>query len=141
MNKLITRRNSKQKDVVLASVVKLNNHPTADEVFLEARKVIPTISLSTVYRNLSILTESEELLSITNLSSETRYDHNLSDHFHIYCSECGAIGDITISKSNIKALIPKKCDGFHIDGYSITFSGVCKNCIILKSSKGELDEY
>ncbi len=133
----IVRRNSKQKNIILASVKKLGNHPTADEVFIEARKLLPRISLSTVYRNLAILAENGELLSLTNLSSETHYDHNTHRHFHVYCTECGEVGDIDISEKKMKALFPDKYNGFQINGYSVTFSGICQNCSILKNLKGE----
>ncbi len=137
MNRTVIRRNSKQKNIIIASVKKLGNHPTADEVFTEARKLLPGVSLSTVYRNLAILSENGELLSITNLSSETHYDHNTHRHFHVYCTECGKVGDIKISEKNMKALFPDQYNGFQISGFSVTFSGTCNNCSILKNSKGE----
>ena len=133
----IVRRNSKQKNIILASVKKLGNHPTADEVFIEARKLLPSISLSTVYRNLAILSKNGDLLSINNLSSEIHFDHNTTRHFHVYCSTCGKVGDIYLPDNSIEMLFPEKSHGFQIDGFSVTFNGTCNNCSILKNSKGE----
>ena len=133
----IIRRNSKQKNIILASVKKLGNHPTADEVFIEARKLLPGISLSTVYRNLAILSKNGDLLSIDNLSSEIHFDHNTIKHSHVYCSTCGKVGDIYLPENGIEMFLSEKTYGFQIDGFSVTFSGTCNNCSILKNSKGE----
>ena len=55
-----TLKSSKQRDAVLANLQSRYDHPTAEDVFLSVKEVIPSISLATVYRNLKLL-ESEEL--------------------------------------------------------------------------------
>jgi len=48
-------RNTKQRAVILDILKKGGYHPTAEAIYHEARKVIPNISLGTVYRNLNFL--------------------------------------------------------------------------------------
>ena len=48
-------RFSHQRQTIREIVYKTNSHPTADWVFLEAKKSISNISLGTVYRNLKQL--------------------------------------------------------------------------------------
>ena len=48
-------RLSKQRKVILEELRSVDTHPTADEVYDMVRKVMPRISLGTVYRNLEFL--------------------------------------------------------------------------------------
>ena len=46
-------RYSKQRELVLQKVEQLCDHPTAEEIYDEAVKECPGLSLGTVYRNLN----------------------------------------------------------------------------------------
>ena len=48
-------RYSKQRELVLQKVEQLCDHPTAEEIYDEAIKECPGLSLGTVYRNLNSL--------------------------------------------------------------------------------------
>ena len=52
------RRNTRQRQLVLDAVRELDDHPTADEVYLRVREKDEHVSRGTVYRNLHILVES-----------------------------------------------------------------------------------
>ncbi|MBW2644383.1 MAG: transcriptional repressor, partial [Deltaproteobacteria bacterium] len=45
-------RITKQRQVILEELRKLNTHPSADEIYKVVRRHLPRISLGTVYRNL-----------------------------------------------------------------------------------------
>ena len=48
-------RSTKQRAAILEILRKSGFHPTAEAIYREARKVLPNISLGTVYRNLNFL--------------------------------------------------------------------------------------
>ena len=48
-------RDTKQKDIVRRLVLEELDHPTAEEVYIAARREMSKISLGTVYRNLERL--------------------------------------------------------------------------------------
>ena len=48
-------RNTKQRDLILSIVNNSYSHPGALDIYNEAVKLIPNISLGTVYRNLNLL--------------------------------------------------------------------------------------
>ena len=50
-------RYSKQRETIYDILMQDYTHPTVDTIYIEARKVIPDISLGTVYRNLNHLYE------------------------------------------------------------------------------------
>ena len=49
------QRYTRQRDVIFSIVSKTSAHPTAEEIFLEARTLLPSISLATIYKNLGRL--------------------------------------------------------------------------------------
>ena len=63
MNKVrvVARRNTIQRAIVLEAVNNLHCHATADELYKEIIKKHPTISKATVYRNLNLLSEMGEI--------------------------------------------------------------------------------
>ena len=60
----VQRRNTKQRKLVLDAVRQSYNHPTADEIYNAVREQDDKISRGTVYRNLNLLADAGEILSI-----------------------------------------------------------------------------
>jgi Fe2+ or Zn2+ uptake regulation protein len=135
--KTVERRGSRQKSIVFNSVMGLFNHPTAEEVYFRAKKEIPALSLSTVYRNLRILVEEGNLNAIPASGSEVHYDHNISNHCHIRCRMCGMVRDVCFPPVNFNAILPSDASGFSVNGVCVTFTGVCRDCGEKITVKGE----
>ena len=55
-------RKSKQRDAIISELCSRYDHPTAMELYLSVREVIPNLSLGTLYRNLSQLEENGMVL-------------------------------------------------------------------------------
>ena len=51
-------RYSKQRELVMQQVEQLHDHPTAEEIYQNALRECPGLSLGTVYRNLNSLVEA-----------------------------------------------------------------------------------
>ncbi len=66
-----------------------DTHPTASAVYNEVRKVIPNISLGTVYRNLAALSEEGVILSLSVGDGYEHFDGNSAPHAHLHCKRCG----------------------------------------------------
>ena len=52
---------SRQRESIKENLMHRCDHPTADMVYSDIRKIYPNISLGTVYRNLSLLSELGEI--------------------------------------------------------------------------------
>jgi len=70
-----------------------NEHPTIDELYEAIKEDFPSISLATVYKNMSMLKDSGAIVEINTPSGKTRYDIYMKPHVHIVCKNCGAIED------------------------------------------------
>lgn len=127
---MANRRGSKQRDLILEIIQRTDIHPTADWIYEQARKVIPNISLGTVYRNLKLLKE-EGLIQevIVQGSSSARYDANLVPHYHFICLKCNTIYDIAIQEENTVTEIFQKEKKFKIEFIKVDILGICDKCL------------
>ena len=85
-----TLKSSKQRDAVLENLQSRYDHPTAEDVFLAVREVIPSISLATVYRNLKLL-ESEGIILKIPTGDSDRFDGHTHGHYHLTCLNCRGV--------------------------------------------------
>ena len=58
------RRNTRQRALILETVQKHRDHPSAEQIYAEVRAVSPKISRGTVYRNLNLLSEKYEVTKV-----------------------------------------------------------------------------
>lgn len=119
---------SKQRDIILKT---LNNlyHPTAEELYNEINRLYPTISRSTVYRNIGILLEKKDIKKVKVLNGPDRFDGNCLEHYHLICEKCGKVFDFTYHFDNEelrKTIIEQT--GVITDINSITLYGICNEC-------------
>lgn len=117
---------SRQREAILLELRSRYDHPTASQVYDGVRKKIPNISLGTVYRNLSALTQSGDILSISVGDGHEHFDGNRDFHLHLHCKGCGNITDVPAPESEFKALT--KYDDFTPATSICIVYGFCKNC-------------
>ncbi len=101
------------------------NHPTADDMFNELSKEMPTLSKTTVYNTLKILSENGACLSLTLDEKNVHYDGDTSMHAHFLCKDCMKIIDIPLSDSSLS--ISDSSD-FTVDSIEVSYYGYCKSC-------------
>ena len=118
---------SRQREAILSVLSNTKNHPTADWIYKETRKIIPNISLGTVYRNLGELRRSGVILSIDVGDGKEHFDYDTSPHLHLTCKECGSIIDGKIGHDNPVASFGKDY-GFSVETPVFVVYGYCKNC-------------
>ena len=121
-------RYSKQRQEVLNVVIESNDHPNAKMVYERVKKVIPKISLGTVYRNLNDLVSLNEIKRISIKDGNDRFDKTVSNHNHVYCITCGKVMDIdyTISNDDLEKI--EKQTGFKITNSNFNIKGICNDC-------------
>ena len=122
-----SKRNTVQRQLVLNAVKELNTHATAEQVYAYVVQKHPAISKATVYRNLSQMSESGELMNIGNFYGSTRYDHNCHEHYHFVCESCRRVFDVEGDFSDIIGR-SGNTDGFDIARCHLSFSGLCWDC-------------
>ncbi len=118
-------RYSRQRELILNIVKGRCDHPTADDIYNEAKLKEPSISLGTVYRDLKNLTDSGEIITLETTDKKIHYDGNTVNHAHFICVKCGKIIDLGVynyDKTQIEGkglkLLKEKC----------VYYGYCEKC-------------
>lgn len=122
------KRNTVQRALVLDAVRSLHCHPTPAEVYEQVRKVHPSISRATVYRNLAVLAESGDIAHIEMPGAADRYDFRLDAHAHAVCECCGSVLDVELAEGATALSLVADAHGFEIGSHSLLFSGICAEC-------------
>ena len=117
-------RYSRQREALLHLLRSTTSHPDAEWLYLGLRREYPNISLGTVYRNLRQLSDSGDILELSD-GATSHFDGDLSPHYHLKCSMCRGIYDVPEENVSISV---KTEDGFRIDGINLMLKGVCQNC-------------
>lgn len=122
-------RYSKQKEEVLKIVLESCNHPDAKDVHKRAKKIIPNISLGTVYRNLNTLSEEGLIKKVSLENGNDRFDKTLINHNHVICMKCGKMCDVNVLLE--KSIVDKieNETGFKITDSNFNINGICKDCM------------
>ena len=124
-----TRRNTKQKGVILEALGKLNCHASASMVYEEVHKENPTISRATVFRVLSDSAEDGRLLRIHFTGEDDRFDITLEPHYHITCRRCGYVADVKLCEMKNPQEYITDSAGFTVESHNLEFIGLCPKCI------------
>ena len=123
----VQRRNTRQRKLVLDAVRASCTHPTADEIYAAVREQDDRISRGTVYRNLNLLADEGEILSI-KAPGGCRFDRTVEPHAHIICTGCGAVIDVPLPFDATLDAQATEATGWHIDSHYTIFEGLCQNC-------------
>ncbi|HEX9547406.1 MAG TPA: Fur family transcriptional regulator [Acidimicrobiales bacterium] len=118
-----------QRRVVAEVLAGEHIHLTADAVYSRAQRLLPEISLATVYNTLNELVDMGEVLDISTGDGPRRYDPNTTAaHHHLYCVGCGALRDVNPEGTDRLALPASQQHGFELLDVDIVFRGRCPDC-------------
>ena len=120
-------RTTPQRQHVYQVLIEKRNHPTAEEVFIRAKKGMPEISIATVYNCLDALVSCGLVRQVNQDRSATRFCSNMMPHHHFYCDECGGAYDIERESHDTEppVAMPR---GFKPNRYEVTIRGLCPEC-------------
>ena len=127
-NKLIEKdlKVTPQRIAILEAIIKLNNHPTADNIIDYIRNNHPNIATATVYKVLDALVANELIIKVKTEKDVMRYDAVMERHHHLYCSESDRIEDFVDTELNDmieKYFDRKKIKGFKIEDVKLQIIG------------------
>lgn len=121
-------RMTNQREMILRELVKNKQHFTADELYDIVKKLMPRISLATVYRNLEILSEAGIIGKLEISGRQKRFDYDPEDHDHIYCVVCQRVDNLNIDRTGDEAKRLALVEGYAVSGYRLEVIGICQNC-------------
>lgn len=119
---------SRQRESIKKFLMSRTDHPTAETIYENLREEYPKISLGTVYRNLSLLTDIGEIRTISTGVGPDRFDGNILPHYHFICRHCGQVIDLNVHElEHINLLAQHDFPGV-IEGHRVFFYGSCAAC-------------
>lgn len=119
---------TRQREVVLQVVNEVEHHPTAADVFEQAKKRLPTISYATVYNSLRYLKDAGLIMEITFGNAASRYDSQTGRHDHAVCKRCGKLVDFDLAETVELMRVAARRTRFKPDTIHLTLVGLCPDC-------------
>lgn len=118
---------SVQRIAIMNYLMGNKTHPTVDEIYTELSTSIPTLSKTTVYNTLKLLSDHGAIQTLTIDERYTCYDADTEAHAHFLCKKCNKVYDIACDK---KAEVIKAEDfkGYLVEETHYYFKGICPNC-------------
>lgn len=111
------------------------NHPSAQQVYNEVKKIHPTVSLATVYKTIEVLRDLDLVQEINFPHDQARFDSYMIPHINLICLKCGKIidiDDVTVKEITMKVTASKK---FKLTGQRMDIYGFCQKCSTLKNKR------
>lgn len=122
-------RMTPQRHAILAYLMNSHSHPSADEIFKALVGHFPSMSVATVYNNLNVFMETKLIRELTYGDSSSRYDADLTDHYHAICTHCGIIVDFNHPPLLEVETLASAETGFQIKGHRLEVYGTCLACL------------
>ena len=122
-------RMTPQRHAILSYLVESMSHPTADEIYRALERRFPNMSVATVYNNLKVFMEAGLVRELTYGDDSSRFDADMSDHYHAICESCGKIVDFDFPPLSEAEQAASAATGFRVTGHRMEVYGICPECL------------
>ena len=120
--------NTKQKDIVLEKISKLENGFTIKELY---NMLDNEVGLTTIYRIVNRLENDGCIAKIGN-DNEARYQYtgkcNKKNHFYLKCNKCGTLYHVDCEYADKLSKHILEDHSFNISNEHIIINGECNKC-------------
>jgi Fur family transcriptional regulator, peroxide stress response regulator len=117
-----------QRQVLFTVLKSTPGHPSPEEIYLNVKEQIPSISLATVYKNIHLFLKSGIFREVSLHHGSLRVEMNRRPHHHLVCTTCKSICDIDEEELELIRKPGKLPGGFLAERFSIDILGVCADC-------------
>ncbi len=122
------RRMTNQRLVILEHLQESDKHLTVSQLYSAIKPKLPKLSKATVYRNIKLLEEEGEVLSLDIGKKEKLYEAGRESHHHFVCSNCQRIIEINLADIwQIKERVESKYS-VEVESYQLIARGKCDFC-------------
>lgn len=103
-------------------------HATMDQIQEIAKEKFPTLSLSTIYRNLGEMISKGIVSELKLNKQKEHYELAKNNHAHLVCTKCGKIEDLSLQTEAFVQSV-EKITGSKILQDTISFDVICNECL------------
>lgn len=119
-------RITRQRNAIRSAIERAQRPLSPQEVLEAAQAAVPALGLATVYRNLKLLVDAQEVIAVSLPGDSPRYEAaRLAHHHHFQCTVCQRVFDVHGCPGNLARLAPA---GFTVDHHELTLYGRCAAC-------------
>ena len=118
-----------QRVAIFQSLIGIETHPTADDIYQIIRRDFANISFDTVHRTLVTFAEIGIVDVVEIFGGAKRFDPDVSNHHHLYCVQCGDIQDFNEPSYDDLAPPGNLRHEFHIISKRVILKGICNACL------------
>lgn len=124
------QRNTRQRRAVQAVMADLEGFASAQQIHDILKQRGESVGLSTVYRNLQALADSDLLDALRNDDGETLYRRCSSGHHHhLVCRSCGRTVEVEGPAVERWADATAEKHGFSDVEHTLEIFGTCADCV------------
>lgn len=104
------------------------SHPTVTQIYNALSPSMPTLTRTTIYKTLKLLSEHKAILMLTIDESNTHFDADNSPHAHLLCKRCARIYDLPLPPG-VKYVEEQKMEGHKVTEMHLYYKGTCRECL------------
>ena len=122
------KRMTRQYEAIFRCLAERGHPLSIEEILSLVSKEIPTINVSTIYRNLKTLIQEGKIALVDLPKEKPRYEvvkEENSHHHYFLCDKCNKTFNIHGCPPGLQNILPT---GFMLLGHSITLNGYCIEC-------------
>jgi Fe2+ or Zn2+ uptake regulation protein len=117
-----------QRETLLRVLSTTTGHPTADDLVRGVRKILPSVSHATVYRNVQELVRAGLVGTLERAGGAVQFEVNPDSHHHFVCRACGEVWDVYLDDVDFRVSRRSHLKGFQIDRGEVQLHGLCASC-------------
>ncbi|MCL5290982.1 MAG: transcriptional repressor [Actinobacteria bacterium] len=123
-------KSTRQRELISATFMAINDHTSAEELYLRVAKEEPDVGLATVYRTLKLLCSAGLAREHRFGNSSSRYEplSIKQHHDHLICTKCGYVEEFEHPKiEKLQDEIAASL-GFEVMTHKLELYGLCRKC-------------
>jgi len=122
------KRMTAQRTLLLRIIAESEEHLDAEEIYRRARAQGASLSLSTVYRTLSLLARMGLVRELHFDEEHHHYERALGEHYHLFCLQCGRVIEYWPPDGGRRLRqVAEEC-GFNLLNARLELHGICDEC-------------
>lgn len=98
MTRCARLRMTRQRKIVIDILLESEDHPTAAQIYERSRKVMPGISLATIYNSLEALVDAKLVNHLHPDNGPSRYCPNVVPHIHLMDDDSQRVIDVQLKE-------------------------------------------